>query len=79
MTTFAPETAALHDVVVVGGGLVGASLAIALDRAGMTIETALARCMTLYEPVPVRDGEGNMVGFVRPGELAAALQAETDQ
>jgi glycine betaine/proline transport system ATP-binding protein len=48
-------------------------------RAGMTIETALARCMTLYEPVPVRDGQGNMVGFVRPGELAAALQAETDQ
>lgn len=44
MTTFAPETAALHDVVVVGGGLVGASLAIALDRAGMDV--------ALVEPTP---------------------------
>ncbi len=48
-------------------------------RAGMTIETALAKCMTLYEPVPVRDDAGELAGFVRPGALAAALQAESDQ
>lgn len=37
MTTHAPATPTLHDVVVVGGGLVGASVAIALDRAGVDV------------------------------------------
>ena len=44
MTTHAPASPPLHDVVVVGGGLVGASLAIALDRAGMDV--------ALVEPTP---------------------------
>ena len=48
-------------------------------RTSMTIDTALAKCMSLYEPVPVRDGQGNLAGFVHPSKLAAALQAETDQ
>lgn len=39
MTLFDAADARMHDVVIVGGGLVGASLAIALDRCG--IETAL--------------------------------------
>ncbi|MDQ3617731.1 MAG: hypothetical protein M3374_03285, partial [Pseudomonadota bacterium] len=39
LTSAAPPTvdedAAVHDVLIVGGGLVGASLAIALDRVGL--------------------------------------------
>lgn len=46
-------------------------------RSDMTLETALAACMDLYEPVPVWDGAGNCVGTVQPADLAAALQAET--
>ena len=48
-------------------------------RTGMTIETALAKCMTLYDPVPVRDDVGDLAGFVHPGKLAAALQVDSDQ
>jgi 2-octaprenyl-6-methoxyphenol hydroxylase len=33
----APETSPLHDVLIVGGGLVGSSLAIALDRIGLDV------------------------------------------
>ncbi len=42
----------------------------------MTLDTALARCVNLYNPVPVRDETGNIVGNVRPADLATALQAE---
>ncbi len=42
----------------------------------MTLDAALARCMKLYEPVPVRDASGAVVGTVHPSDLAAALQAE---
>jgi glycine betaine/proline transport system ATP-binding protein len=45
-------------------------------RPDMTLEDALASCMKLYEPVPVRDAEGNLLGSVHPEDLAAALQAE---
>ncbi|MBO9407627.1 glycine betaine/L-proline ABC transporter ATP-binding protein [Shimia sp. R9_1] len=45
-------------------------------KVGMTIETALAKCMALYEPVPVHDANGALVGAVDPADLAAALQAE---
>ncbi len=45
-------------------------------QVGMTLDTALARCMSLYEPVPVRNAEGKMIGAVNPSDLAAALQAE---
>ena len=45
-------------------------------RTDMTLEAALASCMSLYEPVPVRDGDGALVGMVHPGDLAAALQVD---
>lgn len=45
-------------------------------RADMTIDDALASCMQLYHPVPVRDGDGTVVGMVHPQDLASALQVE---
>ncbi|MEX0316853.1 MAG: glycine betaine/L-proline ABC transporter ATP-binding protein [Ruegeria sp.] len=42
----------------------------------MTLDAALAHCMELYEPVPVRDASGAIVGTVHPSDLAAALQVE---
>ena len=49
-------------------------------RTDMTLEAALASCMSLYEEVPVRDAKGNLVGTVSPNELAkASLQLEADK
>ncbi|MEY8801405.1 glycine betaine/L-proline ABC transporter ATP-binding protein [Leisingera sp. XS_AS12] len=45
-------------------------------RQDMTLDAALARCMELYEPVPVRAPDGQLVGVVNPADLAAALQVE---
>lgn len=45
-------------------------------QAGMTLDLALARCMDLYQPVPVRDSAGAVIGTVHPADLAAALQAD---
>lgn len=45
-------------------------------RQDMTLDAALARCMELYEPVPVRGDDGQLVGVVNPADLAAALQVE---
>ncbi|MCA0869371.1 ATP-binding cassette domain-containing protein [Seohaeicola saemankumensis] len=45
-------------------------------KTGMTLDAALARCMSLYEPVPVHDDSGAIVGTVHPADLAAALQAD---
>ncbi len=42
----------------------------------MTLDAALAQCMELYEPVPVRDASGAVVGTVHPSDLAAALQVD---
>jgi len=42
-----------HDVAIVGGGLVGASLAIALDRIGLNV--ALVEATALGDPPPVFD------------------------
>ncbi|EEX08041.1 glycine betaine transport ATP-binding protein opuAA [Ruegeria lacuscaerulensis ITI-1157] len=42
----------------------------------MTLDAALARCMALYEPVPVHDETGAIVGTVNPLDLAAALQVD---
>ncbi|NDW46851.1 betaine/proline/choline family ABC transporter ATP-binding protein [Ruegeria sp. PrR005] len=42
----------------------------------MTLDAALARCMELYQPVPVRDAGGAIVGTVNPSDLAAALQVD---
>ncbi|MEM7068759.1 MAG: betaine/proline/choline family ABC transporter ATP-binding protein [Pseudomonadota bacterium] len=42
----------------------------------MTLDAALAHCMDLYEPVPVRDESGKVVGTVSPSDLAAALQVD---
>ncbi|MEM7529804.1 MAG: ATP-binding cassette domain-containing protein [Pseudomonadota bacterium] len=46
-------------------------------RPDMTLEDALARCMSLYDPVPVRNANGSVLGHVRPQDLAKALQADT--
>ncbi|EJB04137.1 glycine betaine/L-proline transport ATP binding subunit [Rhizobium leguminosarum bv. trifolii WSM597] len=45
-------------------------------EADMTIDDALASCMSLYQPVPVWGADGKMAGIVHPGQLASALQAE---
>jgi glycine betaine/proline transport system ATP-binding protein len=46
-------------------------------RTDMTLEAALASCMSLYEAVPVRDEKGKLVGAVYPNDLAkASLQAD---
>ncbi|MFD1156928.1 quaternary amine ABC transporter ATP-binding protein [Roseovarius aestuarii] len=45
-------------------------------RQDMTLEAALASCISHYDPVPVLCGEGHVVGVVDPADLAAALQAE---
>ncbi len=45
-------------------------------RTDMTLDAALASCMSLYEPVPVHDGAGQVIGMVHPADLAAALQVD---
>jgi glycine betaine/proline transport system ATP-binding protein len=45
-------------------------------RGDMTLEAALAACIAQYQPVPVADDTGRIVGMVNPADLAAALQAE---
>ena len=45
--------------------------------ASMTLDTALATCMKCYDPVPVHDSGGNVVGTVQPSDLATTLQADT--
>lgn len=45
-------------------------------RPGMTLDAALASCMSLYEAVPVHDDSGNVIGSVHPKDLVAALQVE---
>ncbi|MGV3549591.1 quaternary amine ABC transporter ATP-binding protein [Rhizobium sp.] len=44
--------------------------------AEMTIDDALASCMSLYQPVPVWGNDGKMAGIVHPSQLASALQTE---
>ncbi|MEO3416736.1 betaine/proline/choline family ABC transporter ATP-binding protein [Roseovarius sp. CAU 1744] len=45
-------------------------------RQNMTLEAALASCISHYDPVPVLGEDGHCVGIVDPADLAAALQAE---
>jgi len=45
-------------------------------RVDMTLDAALAACMSLYQPVPVHDAGGRQVGYVRPQDLAAALSTD---
>ena len=46
-------------------------------RTDMTLEAALASCISLYQAVPVRDENGALVGAVYPSDLAkASLQVE---
>ena len=45
-------------------------------RVDMTLDEALASCMSLYQPVPVWDRDGKQVGHVHPAKLAAALQVD---
>ncbi len=42
----------------------------------MTLDDALAACCVSYGPVPVKDGDGNIVGIVHPKDLASAAQVE---
>ena len=44
----------------------------------MTLDAALATCMKCYDPVPVHDSSGNIVGTVQPSDLAAALQMDNE-
>ena len=46
------------------------------SRTDMTLEEALAACMTLHKPVAVRDGNGRTVGSVHPQDLARALTVD---
>ncbi|NNK79733.1 MAG: betaine/proline/choline family ABC transporter ATP-binding protein [Litoreibacter sp.] len=39
----------------------------------MTLDDALANCALTFEPIPVRDGDGKIVGVVRPEMFARAL------
>jgi len=45
-------------------------------RLDMTLDEALAACMSCYENVPVWDGDGKMAGYVHPSALAAALTVD---
>ncbi|WP_282077701.1 quaternary amine ABC transporter ATP-binding protein [Epibacterium ulvae] len=69
------QHAKLHSMMQTGPGLVHGADDPGL-RTDMTIDEALARCMSLYEPVPVHGEDGAVVGVVNPAELAAALQVE---
>ncbi len=64
----------------VGSIMQGGTEGIGPDDPGlspdMTLEDALASCMKLYEPVPVRDASGTLLGAVHPKDLAKALQVE---
>jgi len=42
----------------------------------MTLDTALTKCVNLYDAVPVRDEAGTIVGTVHPSDLTAPLQAD---
>lgn len=45
-------------------------------RREMTLEAALAACISHFDPVPVQNEAGQVIGMVNPADLAAALQAE---
>lgn len=45
-------------------------------RQSMTLDAALASCMSVSEPVPVWDDNDNIVGAVYPRDLATALQVD---
>lgn len=45
-------------------------------RPSMTLDAALASCMSLYGPVPVHNDKGDVIGSVHPQDLVAALQVE---
>jgi len=42
----------------------------------MSLDTALSRCVNLYDAVPVRDEAGTIVGSVRPSDLNAPHPAD---
>lgn len=45
-------------------------------RPDMTLEDALAACMSRAAPVPVRDADGTLTGMVHPSDLADAMRAQ---
>lgn len=46
-------------------------------RTNMSLDAALACCVSLSEPVPVRDEQGNTVGAIYPRDLASALSVDS--
>ncbi|MEM7439242.1 MAG: betaine/proline/choline family ABC transporter ATP-binding protein [Pseudomonadota bacterium] len=42
-------------------------------RASMTLNDALSACARTFEPIPVRDGDGKVVGVIDPDRLARAV------
>ena len=54
MASHDPANAGRHDIVIVGGGLVGASLALALERSGLDVAmveaTPVARLPEVFDP-----------------------------
>ncbi|GAA6209233.1 glycine betaine/L-proline ABC transporter ATP-binding protein [Cognatishimia sp. WU-CL00825] len=46
-------------------------------RTGMSLEAALTQCAAQFEAVPVKDGDGKVVGQVRPENFVKALGGET--
>lgn len=69
------QHAHVASVMTVGDGLTHGSNDPGL-RENMTLDAALARCMDLYDPVPVHDQSGRKIGVVNPADLAAALQVD---
>ncbi len=45
-------------------------------RSDMTLDAALASCISVYDAVPVHDEAGGVCGVVDPKDLAAALQVD---
>ncbi|MGH1445494.1 MAG: quaternary amine ABC transporter ATP-binding protein [Cognatishimia sp.] len=45
-------------------------------RTGMSLEDALTQCAATFDAVPVKDGDGKVVGMVRPDTFVKALGAE---
>jgi 2-octaprenyl-6-methoxyphenol hydroxylase len=75
MATPAPANAGSHDVVIVGGGLVGASLALALERSGLDVAmveaTPAARLPEVFDQRNLSLAEASVNALDALGVLAA--------
>ena len=75
MPTLDPANAGSHDVVIVGGGLVGASLALALERSGLDVAmveaTPAARLPEVFDQRNLSLAEASVNALEALGVLAA--------